>query len=735
MWRNMKHKNLLFLSFIYPLLFPLIVLSQNKEIDSLKTELQNHKLNDTLKVQLLNELSYSYSKLEISKSNEIAQEAHDLAKKLNYKKGEAKSLLRFSRNILKEGGQDDADTYALKALKLCEEINDMDCIYSSYEALGKAAYFNGEFDKSMGFYKKALDLSIKNGDLLIQANMFNNIGVSYYRKGDFNEAIELFKKAVSIKEKLGEKVSILSNLNNIGAICLNQGRYTEALKYFNKCLSIRKTTNDKEGIASSSYNISAVYYEWKQYDITLLYLNEALKLYREVNDKRQVASTLINIGAVYADLKDFSKALDYMTESLTIGKEINDKTELSAGNFQLGDLFFLMDKPKKALEYYMACLEMSDSIGDRIYSCHAHIGLAKTYTKLKNYPIALFHAEKGKKIANELELLPQQKLVFETLSTIYKKTGNYKKALESHQQFKILNDSIFNKENVEKIAQIEYEYKYKQALDSASIRELKLTKTILTTSQDLAKTKQNYLWAIIGILATSIISGSFVFYQKYNTVKIKNQNIVTEQKLLRSQMTPHFIFNSLSVLQGMILNKEEKKSVTYLSKFSKLLRIVLENSRDKIVPLIQELDAIDNYMILQNLDAHPPYDYSLVVDEHIDINLFLVPPMLIQPFIENAIEHAFTADQEHREIGIHLTFEGKQLRCTITDNGIGIDAISNKTNIKKKSLATTITKERLEMLAKDFKTAGGITIADRKKDKERGTRVTLLVPYKPNEET
>jgi len=198
-------------------------------------------------------------------------------------------------------------------------------------------------------------------------------------------------------------------------------------------------------------------------------------------------------------------------------------------------------------------------------------------------------------------------------------------------------------------------------------------------------------------------------------------------------MTPHFIFNSLSVLQGMILSKEEKKSISYLSKFSKLLRIVLENSRDKSVPLIQELDAIDNYMALQNSDTHPPYKYNLIVDENININSFQIPPMLIQPFIENAIEHAFDTQKEHREIKIHLKFKDKKLSCTITDNGIGIDAISQKTNTNKKSLATTITGERLKMLAKDFNVTGAITIEDRKKYNEQGTIVTLVIPYKINE--
>ena len=222
---------------------------------------------------------------------------------------------------------------------------------------------------------------------------------------------------------------------------------------------------------------------------------------------------------------------------------------------------------------------------------------------------------------------------------------------------------------------------------------------------------------------------AIIFFLKLRNEKSKTQNIVIEQKLLRSQMTPHFIFNSLSVLQGMILNKEEKKSVSYLSKFSKLLRITLENSRDKTVSLCQEFTAIENYLALQNLE-NESYTYTVLVDDTIDRPLFKIPPMLIQPFIENAIEHGFRDQKENRKIDVHLKYLDKKLICTITDNGIGIDTQKEYKNQNKKSLSTIITSERLKILSKDFKMKGSVTIEDRKKYNEQGTVVTLIIPHK-----
>jgi len=224
--------------------------------------------------------------------------------------------------------------------------------------------------------------------------------------------------------------------------------------------------------------------------------------------------------------------------------------------------------------------------------------------------------------------------------------------------------------------------------------------------------------------------GGIIFFLKLRHEKAKMQNVVIEQKLLRSQMTPHFIFNSLSVLQGMILNKDEKNAVTYLSKFSKLLRATLENSRHKTVGLSDEISAINDYMTLQNLDVNPPFKYSLDIAQNIDTAIFKIPPMLIQPFIENTIEHAFPNKKEDKQIKVALTYNNGVLKCTIADNGIGITLKNEERGCNKNSLATTITSERLNVLSKDFKTEGSVTVKNRKEFEEQGTLVTLVIPYK-----
>ena len=723
-----KHK---YWFLVFFLMFSLSnVKAHNNKIDSLKTALENHKANDTVRVNLLNDMIHQIYDVDVNNAETLVQESGDLAEKLNFEKGKADVIYYKAHIEIIKSNYPKAINYAKQALKQYTLLQDKSGESHSLNCIGIAYEYQANYPKALEYYKKSAIIDEGLNDLKGVAGSLNNIGNVYAYQGNYKEAILNYNRAKEIKQQLKDFNGVARAYNNIGSIYAEQSNFPLALENFNRALATYDSLQNKERTVMLLINVGTIYQIQNKLDEAIIYLNKALERSREQNDKRAIAICLNGIGNVYKSQFKNEKALVLFGDALEINRSIDNKSEIAKSLNNVADLQLVLNQENKAFSNYNNALALFTDVGSQIGMCRTYVGLAKYYHSQKQYTEALKNALKSQDIAIQLKLIQLQKETAGLLSTIYKNMGNYKKALASHEQFKILNDSLFNKENIEKIAQIEYEYKYKQALDSANIRELQLTKTVMDTSQDLAKSKQNYLWAIIVILIMSIVSGSMVFYQKFNTIKLKNQSIITEQKLLRSQMTPHFIFNSLSVLQGMILNKEGKKSITYLSKFSKLLRIVLENSRDKVVPLIQELDAIDNYMILQNLDADTPYDYSLLVDEDIDINMLLVPPMLIQPFIENAIEHAFMEDQEHREIMVQLSFKEKKISCIITDNGIGIDAMSQKSNTEKKSLATTITSERLRMLSKDFKMRGSISLEDRHKYQEQGTRVTLIIPYK-----
>lgn len=203
-----------------------------------------------------------------------------------------------------------------------------------------------------------------------------------------------------------------------------------------------------------------------------------------------------------------------------------------------------------------------------------------------------------------------------------------------------------------------------------------------------------------------------------------------QQRLLRGQMAPHFIFNCLAALQSHVRAGDTDSAIRFVQQFSRLLRIVLENSRKSFVSVQDEMLALDYYLSLQASMHEKSFDYHIEVDPDIDVNDILIPPMLIQPFVENAIIHGFGSIKEKGWVTVKLIYQPGALLCIVEDNGGGL--YSTLPEGSKRSLSTLITKERLELLSRELKRKSGLTIEDKSVDgKGRGLRVTLVIPYKP----
>lgn len=703
--------------------------AQNKKIDSLKIQLENYKFNDTTRVNLLYDLSRANFRKDIGATDRYLNEADSLSTILNYEMGKARVyyLKGMLENI--KANYTESLHFFNKSLKYYEIIQDKKRVADVYVAFGITYYDLSRYDEAIKNYQNATKIYRELNNKREIVTSLINTGNVYSEIGNYKGAIANYKDALIISEVINDEDGISYVHSNLGVVYKVQGNYPLAIENFNKSLDYDKKIGDILGMARMHNNLGETYISIKKYDKALQHLYESLSLSHKAKNKKLISVNKSNIGNIYFYKKEYSKAIEYFNKSLQVSQEINDFKHTSITYINIGNAYLKLGKPIVARKNYINAKTISKKTENKRILSTSFLGIAETYLHDKYYLQALTFALQGQQIAKELDLLESQKIAVDILSEVYQNTKQYKKAFESYKEFKKLNDSLFNKENIERIAQLEAEFKYKQAIDSASIRELKLTKTVLTTSKNLEKTQKNLFLGIIGFLITTLILGTIIFVLKLRHEKSRTQNAEIEQKLLRSQMTPHFIFNSLSVLQGMILNKEEKKSVSYVSKFSKLLRIILENSRDKMVLLSQELTAIENYLSLQNLEDDT-YNYTVTLADTIETTLFEIPPMLIQPFIENAIEHAFINQKEDKKIDVQLTYLNEELKCTIVDNGVGINTLMKRKNQHKKSLSTTITSERLQMLSKDFKMKGSVLIEDRKKYNEQGTIVTLIVPHR-----
>ncbi len=274
------------------------------------------------KVDVLNELAKEHSGISNKKQIELGRQALQLAQKINYKKGETKSLNNIAVGYFYLSKYDTALEYYLKSLKINEELKDEESI----------------------------------------AKSLNNIGIVYKLVGNNKEALKYFLKSLKIKQKIGSRYGIASTLNNIGMIYGELKNYDTALEYFLESLEIKKEIKDREGTATALNNIGMIYYKLNNYEKTLEYFLKSLRLYEETGFKAGIANTSINIGDSYIKLKEYDTASLYFEQGLKLAKEIEAKDLLKDCYNSISNLYFAKGSYQKALKYYKMHSDIKDSI-------------------------------------------------------------------------------------------------------------------------------------------------------------------------------------------------------------------------------------------------------------------------------------------------------------------------------------------------------------------------------------
>jgi sensor histidine kinase YesM len=260
-------------------------------------------------------------------------------------------------------------------------------------------------------------------------------------------------------------------------------------------------------------------------------------------------------------------------------------------------------------------------------------------------------------------------------------------------------------------------------------QERTLTATKLENSQ-LRNNFQTYI--IIGFIIIITLAGIIGFY-RWNQTKIKQQQREAEmsQTLLRTQMNPHFIFNAMSVIQSYIYENDTRNSTKFLVNFSRLMRLILENSPKEFIPIETEKEILQKYLETQKLRFEDRFEFEINVSPEIVTEHAMIPPMITQPFIENAIEHGQLHTIEGGFIHVTMLKQDGMLQITIEDNGIGRKGSEqNKKSSTHRSMAMQITSDRIDNLNKKYKTDGKLVVEDFNKKLETGTKVLISLPYK-----
>lgn len=599
----------------------------------------------------------------------------------------------------------------------------------------------------MQYASEALKLSSKIGFKIEQGNAYHHLGNANVILSNYEKALDYFSKAQTIFEnelpigteqnKKEIKNGLAREYGSIGYVFMEQSNYAKALQFNFKSLKIFEETKNLEKLSRVYNNIGVIYKSQGSKDDlfkALVYYEKCLDIQEKLNDNN-IGTTTNNIGLVYLYQKDFVKALEYFNKSKIYFEKFPNDLGLGLLYYNYGIYYKEINKFDVASKYTVKSLNIFSQIGYKFGIADSYASLGEIYFNQKKYEEAIICMNKGLKLAKELKILDKIQASEQKLSEIYEKQGNYKEALKHHKSFAVAKDSVTNAETIKNSirAEMNFDFDRKEILQKEE-----QVKRDLVYQQELDLNKLKILFSALFVLLFCGIA--FLIYNRTQLKKrltLEKELAIYEQKALHLQMNPHFIFNCLGSISSFIVKNSTQAAIKYLAKFSKLMRLTLEYSKESLIPIHKEIESLQNYLELEQLRFNDSFQFEINKCKDIEDDVAL-PPLLLQPFIENAIIHGMNPKVNTGLIVLDFYIENESLVCVVTDNGIGINkskAMKEKKVSMHKSMALDITRKRLEMMETATSKEAKVSIEEIVENGNvMGTRAMLILPlqYVPN---
>lgn len=573
--------------------------------------------------------------------------------------------------------KDSALMYAKQAERLAIEDSSLLKAY-----LQTAEIYNNyrEGERALPYMGQALVLVKKPALAHKIGDVFSKAGNTYFSLVEYDKAIEMYYQAYEWYKAHGDEEGVAATNGHLAMLYSNTGDYEQARKMHHAFIVYLKRKKDYKSLVRSLYNLSFLHNKVGANDSCVLYAQEMIDLSYQIQSPFAMMKGYTIGGNAHIKLKNYEKAQIFMDSANMLANQLNVRVEKATTKMDLGYLAYYQGQ-------YDEAIAISESL----------IGSSEI---LRSSPKDLAYKA-------------------------YKAKGELSKALPLAEWLIHYKDSIRKAEVAQKIASLQA--KYESEKKEAEIKTLSQEAKI----KDLELAKRNQ-WLLSGGLAVLLLGGLGIFLSQKRSAKAKANQAELEQRFLRSQLNPHFMFNALASIQNYMLKNETKQAGLYLSKFGKLMRQVLENSREQFIPLSEEIKMLENYMELQKLQPQANFSYEITLDEEIVSEEFAIPPMFVQPFVENAIEHGVI--QGNGEIGIYFQKSGDLVSICITDNGVGLSQkqlVSTESAKTHTSLATSIIKERIESYNQKLQTNIQLLVSEMLGQNKEvlGTKVELKVPF------
>jgi tetratricopeptide (TPR) repeat protein len=710
-----------------------------------------------------------------------------LATQANDRKLKARAIMLQGNLLAGSGDYANADACFRNALVLADEIKDTALRAKIFTGWAVNYYYQGEFQKSINGFANALEIGkqLKNkhlmaGNYLNLALVFNtlskndsvllynklalklyiqlndkngellcyqNIGTLYYSFADFAKAIENYQLSLNLALQMNDKPNIAKGYNNLAEVYSHLGDMATATNLIFKSIKIKEELNNKFSLSKGYTILGELYYNQKNFAKAKIYFEKALKLCLEINSASELGSCYSNLAGIYSAENKSDQAIAYYTKALQFHKKtgytygisscyLNLGSEYSEnkGNYPLAEKYLLLALKSKKQE---ADEEGSAIVNHQLASLYNRMAARVTGdSKVSYYHKAESTGIESYRTAKRIGTIPVMRDASKILKTIYQDQGKYTEALRYSDLFISLNDSLLNKAKVEALtfAEARWNVEKKQQEIARLENAGKLQQAILKRKEAETARQKLIIWFIISFFLLSAIAVLIIalyirkrrdaIYQKQlaNITALRMQNV-------RNTMSPHFFFNVLASLSGLSHQPEQLKEK--LNSLSLLLRKMIENIDRTVIPLDEELAAVKAYIELFQVKMPEPILIEYCIKEGTNLQ-GLIPAMMIQIPVENAIKHGLMPLEGEKKLSISITDFERHQQITVTDNGIGLKASAGRSTGTGTGLKVLLQTIHLLNAGNLHKIKFAVSELENTHISTTGTSVNIEIPYNFN---
>lgn len=503
------------------------------------------------------------------------------------------------------------------------------------------------------------------------------------------EALTYAEDASRLAKELDWQKGKAYALRQEGQIYYEQSDPLRAMDRFQAALKAAAPIQDPALEASIYNNIANIYSDLKQYDKALDHYNRLMAISESLRDTAKMVIATVNIASVYIERQQLPAGIASLMRAHTWARAIGNLRYEMAIHNNLGRALAKRGDDESALNHFSACLDLAEQLGSDGIKANVLNSISEILLNRHQYTAAEQRSKVALALAEKVGALEWQANAWQTLSRINEQQLKPWEALHAFQQFITLRDSAVNDDKKAVIARKEMQFALEKQ-EAVAASEMRRQRTLT--------------YAII-VVSLVVIGAFMVGWRLYKRKRDSDERkriaefealvADTEMKALRAQMNPHFIFNALNAIGDRIADADVITAGDYLDRFSKLIRQILENSEHKEIPLSADLTVLEGYMELEAMRLRGKFTYAITVTEDIDSENTLVPPLILQPLIENSIWHGILPKNGPGHISINVQKDGESLSYTVTDNGVGRAHLNGNANQTKRSMGIALTEARV----------------------------------------